>query len=249
MLDREFVDRVVKEVITRLQASKEGPKTEVHIRMGRKLVTEADVLKAGSDGEKIIYILPKAIVTPLARDTMKERGISLESIDEKQKVNGGGRSEEQRSDIIALAADHGGYELKEIIKKSLIGQGKKLRDYGTYSSQPVDYPDFAIKASEAVARGDCYTGIILDGGGFASAMVANKEPGILAATCWDNFTTMLAREHVNANILCIGGKIIGPALALAMVKVWLETPFAGGRHQRRVDKIKEIEKRIIRQST
>ena len=103
--------------------------------------------------------------------------------------------------------------------------------------------------SEAVADSTCWTGIVVDGAGFASAIVANKVPGILAATCWDLFTVRLAREHVGANVLTLGGKVIGMGLALEMVKVWLETAFAGGRHQRRTDKIRKVEEQYARPSS
>ena len=131
--------------------------------------------------------------------------------------------------------------MKEAIKRALQEEGRTVRDFGTFSPESVDYPDFAFKVAEAVADGTCWTGIMVDGAGFASAIVANKVPGILAATCWDLFTVRLAREHVGANVLTLGGKVLGTGLALEMVKVWLETPFAGGRHQRRTDKIRKVE--------
>ena len=258
-MSERLLSDIVKEVMSRLAAEPEGaripptppeaspsgvPNAPKIAMDGQRVITEADVLAAQEQGAKVLRVAERTIVTPLARDALREKGISLEV--------GMGRevalaeAKPPSSDLIALAADHGGYEIKEIIRKALAEQGRKVKDFGTFSAEPVDYPDFAVQVAEVVASGECYTGIIVDGSASASAMVANKVPGILAAACWDLFTARAAREHVNANVLTLGGKVIGPALALEMVKVWLDTSFAGGRHERRVEKIREIERKYLK---
>jgi RpiB/LacA/LacB family sugar-phosphate isomerase len=248
-MDSAQLERIVQNVLSKLKGEPPPPSSQATFSEEEKLLTEADVLRAATRNVREIAVAPGVIVTPLARDTLKEKGIALipspcarqgEPESGSMEVNSDG------SGIIALGADHGGYEMKEAIKRALQEEGRTVRDFGAFSTESADYPDFALKVAEAVADGTCRTGIMVDGAGFASAMVANKVPGILAATCWDLFTVRLAREHVGANVLTLGGKVLGPALALEMVKVWLETPFAGGRHQRRTDKIWKVEEKYSR---
>lgn len=145
--------------------------------------------------------------------------------------------------VIALGADHGGYELKEAIKKYLDEKGIAYKDFGTFSTESVDYPDYALKVAEAVASHECSEGILVCGTGIGMSIAANKVPGIRAAHAEDVFSAKAAKEHNNANILCLGGRITGPGLAVMMVEEWLNATFQGGRHQRRIDKIAEIEKK------
>ncbi|MBA1334087.1 MAG: Ribose 5-phosphate isomerase B [Firmicutes bacterium] len=142
---------------------------------------------------------------------------------------------------IALGSDHGGFELKEAIKGKLSEKGMDFKDFGTLNSDSVDYPDFAEKVAEAVASGEFDQGILCCGTGIGISIAANKIPGIRAALCGDCFSARMAREHNNANILCMGGRVIGIGLALEIVETWLEAGFQGGRHQRRVDKIAALE--------
>jgi len=146
---------------------------------------------------------------------------------------------------IILGSDHGGFALKEEIKKMLIKEGIDVKDYGTYSEDPVDYPDIALLVAEAVAReaGNGVLGIMIDGAGVASAICCNKVTGIRAACCNDLFTAKNAREHNDANVLTLGGRVIGGGVAENIVKIFISTPFAGGRHSRRVDKMMKIEAR------
>ncbi|HHY79002.1 MAG TPA: ribose 5-phosphate isomerase B [Thermoanaerobacter sp.] len=145
--------------------------------------------------------------------------------------------------VIALGADHGGYELKEAIKKYLDEKGIAYKDFGTVSTDSVDYTDYALKVAEAVASGEYSEGILVCGTGIGMCIAANKVPGIRAAHVEDVFSAKAAKEHNNANILCLGGRITGPGLAVMMVEEWLNATFQGGRHQRRIDKIAEIEKK------
>ncbi len=144
---------------------------------------------------------------------------------------------------IAIGADHGGFPLKESLVKFLESKGYRVADQGTDSSAAVDYPDFAVKVARAVASGDCDRGIMIDSLGMASAMAANKVRGIRAAMCYDLTTARSSREHNDANVLTLGGKILEFALAAEIVDLWLTTAFAGGRHWPRVNKVMAIERR------
>lgn len=145
---------------------------------------------------------------------------------------------------IALASDHAGFRLKEEIKILLHDLGHEVRDFGTSSEDPVDYPDFIVLAAEAVSRGECDRGIVLGGSGNGEAMVANKVPGVRCALCHDVITARLARAHNDANVLALGQRITTSEVAKDSVRAWLVTPFEGGRHKRRVEKIAEIERRF-----
>jgi ribose 5-phosphate isomerase B len=142
---------------------------------------------------------------------------------------------------IALGADHAGYRLKETIKSRLLESGFTLDDVGTDGEASVDYPDYAAAAAERVVSGACERGILICGTGIGMAMAANKVNGIRAAAAGDLESARLSRQHNDANVLTLGARITPPDLALAIVRLFLETPFAGGRHQRRVDKVMALE--------
>lgn len=144
---------------------------------------------------------------------------------------------------VALGADHGGYALKEMLKRYITEElGLRVRDVGTDSEASCDYPDFAVKVARLVAGGECERGIMIDGAGIGSSMAANRVAGVLAACCHDVRTVTNSREHNNANVLTLGAGVVGRGLARQMVRVWLSTEFAGGRHERRVAKILDLEK-------
>ena len=143
---------------------------------------------------------------------------------------------------VAIAADHGGFSMKENLKPFLQKQGYLVDDCGTHSTESVDYPDFAYVVAKKVSDGEAWRGIIIDGAGIGSCMVANKVPGVRAAMCYDHATALNSREHNNANVLTLGAGMIDNALARQIVLTWLNTKFGGGRHARRVDKIMDIEK-------
>ncbi|QZY55508.1 ribose 5-phosphate isomerase B [Crassaminicella profunda] len=144
---------------------------------------------------------------------------------------------------IALGSDHGGYNLKNAIKKHLEEKGIECEDFGTNSSESVDYPEFGMKVAEAVVSGKCEKGIVCCGTGIGISISANKVPGVRCAVVSDTFSAAMSREHNNANVLALGERVIGVGLALKIVDVWFNTEFAGGRHERRVDKITDIEKK------
>src|ERR1043166_2567797 len=138
---------------------------------------------------------------------------------------------------IALGTDHAGFEYKEAIKAWLAQHGHQVKDFGTFSNEPVDYPDFIRPAAEAVVRGECERGIVLGGSGNGEAIAANKVRGVRCALCWNEETARLSREHNDANVLSIGQRMIPKELALRIVEIWLATPFEGGRHVARIQKL------------
>jgi len=143
---------------------------------------------------------------------------------------------------VAIGSDHGGFPLKQVLISFLEGKGYIVKDCGTYSTQACDYPDYAGLVARSVAAGDCDRGIMIDSIGVASAMAANKVRGIRAAACWDLRSASSSREHNNANVLTLGGKVLEENLACQMVDTWLNTPFSGGRHWPRVNKIMALER-------
>jgi ribose 5-phosphate isomerase B len=142
---------------------------------------------------------------------------------------------------IVIGSDHGGFELKERLGELLEELGFETLDVGCHGPEAVDYPDFAVKVARTVARGEAFRGIMIDGAGIGSSMAANKVPGCRAATCHNVETVVNSREHNNANVLVIGSGQVGRGLMRQMVRVWLKTEFAGGRHERRVAKIDELD--------
>ena len=200
----------------------------------RTIITVAELPASGD------FLVPyDAILTPLAADEAARRGLTLREVAPKDAVRPAAPPEK----MVALAADHGGFALKEQLKPLLEQMGLTAIDFGVHNEQPVDYPDLAVQAAEAVSSGRAARGIIVDGAGIGSAMVANKVPGVRAALCYDKASARNSREHNNANVLTLGGKLLPAELALEVAATWLTTPYAGGRHEKRVAKIGQIDKR------
>ena len=143
--------------------------------------------------------------------------------------------------MIALGCDQGGFALKQEIMAHLKGRGLEFKDYGSYDEQSVDYPIYAKKVAEAILSGECDKGILICGTGIGISIAANKYEGIRAALCTDCFMAEATRLHNDANILAMGGRVVGAGLALEMVDVFIDTEFEGGRHQRRIDQIMAIQ--------
>jgi len=143
--------------------------------------------------------------------------------------------------MISIACDHGGFDLKEAVKKYLEEKGLEYKDFGTYSTDSCDYPDFVAPAARAVASGECEKGIVICTTGIGVSITANKIKGIRCALCSDTFSAEMTRRHNNTNVLAIGAGVVGPNLALKIIEVWLGTEFEGGRHLRRVEKIADVE--------
>ena len=243
MPDENRVRRLVRSVVYRtlgLSKDREG-------HGQRPLVTELDVrdLPVGSE----LPIPANALVTPLARQVAMERKVSFISQSQPEPPRVPVATEMKASSsgkVVALGADHGGFTLKTSLISMLRGMGYEVIDCGTNSTESVDYPDFALAVAQLVASGSAWRGILIDGAGIGSCMAANKVPGVLAAMCYDQATAHNSREHNNANVLTLGAGMIGENVAQQVVKTFLETDFAGGRHARRVDKIIAIERRYLR---
>ncbi|MFN2455845.1 MAG: ribose 5-phosphate isomerase B [Pyrinomonadaceae bacterium] len=142
---------------------------------------------------------------------------------------------------IAIGSDHAGYESKEAAKRELAALGYEIDDRGTNSLDSVDYPDFGAAVGRAVVNGEAARGVVVCGSGIGISIAANKVPGVRAALCWNEETARLAREHNDANVLCIGARFIEPELAARMIRTFMETEFAGGRHQQRVEKLTQLD--------
>ena len=143
---------------------------------------------------------------------------------------------------IALGADHAGYAVKDRIKEILQKQGYEVIDFGAHAADSVDYPDYARQVAQSVSQAESDRGVLVCGTGIGMAITANKFRGIRAATCNDTYTARMAAEHTDANVLCVGARVVDGDHAIAIVKEWLKTRFGGGRHQRRIDKIAELER-------
>jgi ribose 5-phosphate isomerase B len=193
----------------------------------KTLITEDDIrtVPVGTT----VRVNEKALITPLAADLARERHISIERLPPQEKRR-----------TIAIGADHGGFEMKESLKGVLGELGCEYKDFGTNSQEPVDYPDIAQTVALAVARKSCDLGIMVDGAGIGSCMVANKVAGIRAAMCYDEGSARNSREHNGANVLTLGGKMISEQQMRDIVRVWLSTELTEERHRRRVAKIDAI---------
>jgi len=207
----------------------------------RRLVTELDVkdLPFGSE----IEVPAGALITPLARQVMMDRRVTASGPKAPSQAPG---PESSGKRIVAIGADHGGFGLKQELMPYLQELGFAVQDCGTTGTQPVDYPDYALAVAELVASGRAWRGVVIDGAGIGSCVAANKVPGVRAAMCYDQASAVNSREHNDANVLTLGAGLIGPALARQIARSWLETDFGGGRHQRRVQKILDIERRYGR---
>jgi ribose 5-phosphate isomerase B len=202
----------------------------------RRVITAQDVPQSGE-----LKVPVGTLFTPSARDLAESRGIKILELPEDQ-LSGLAPPEK----TIALGADHGGFRLKEQLKPLLEREGFGIRDVGVYEEKPADYPDIAQQVAELVAGGAAARGIIIDGAGIGSSMVANKVPGIRAALCYDRASAKNSREHNDANVLTLGARLLTVSQAEDVVRVWMETPFAAGRHAARVGKIGDVERKYLR---
>jgi ribose 5-phosphate isomerase B len=211
----------------------------------RRAITEADVRQAAGTGRSLT--VPKgAVVTPAARDLAKTLGVAMV----KDALTPGrpdtqrtaGAATMARGPVVAIGADHGGLPMKEALKAVLAELDCGVLDVGTHTSAAVDYPDYAVAVARAVAEGAAWRGIMVDGAGIGSCMAANKVKGVRAAMCYDITTASNAREHNDANVLTLGGTLIGSRLAADIVKTFLVTEFGGGRHAPRVAKIDALDR-------
>jgi ribose 5-phosphate isomerase B len=211
----------------------------------KKLITELDVLKLHQAGVKIIPVGENEILTPLAQDKVKDLGLKIVTKEEAARINNAENflNTSVRLKKAAVGSDHTGFKIKNILSKILTEKGFEIFDVGTFDEKSCDYPDFAFAVAEKVQSMSVDFGIVVDATGIPSAITANKLRGIRAATCYNEFSTRSAREHNNANVLVLGAKALGEETIKSILEVWLNTNFGGGRHQRRLDKISEIERK------
>lgn len=201
------------------------------IKNVRAVVTEADIPVSGE-----LRVPRGAIFSPSARDLARERGVAIVELEPHEALP---RAPEK---TIAIGSDHGGFDLKQALKPVIEQLGFSLVDVGVHEPKPADYPDIAHAVARLVASGETGLGIVVDGAGIGSAMVANKVPGIRAALCYDRASAKNSREHNHANVLTLGGRLLTGTQAEDVLRTWLATPFGAGRHQARVDKITEVER-------
>lgn len=208
--------------------------------MSKPIITVDDIRTAQPGST--LPVPPEAIITDLAREVAQAQQISFVTHD---SLAGARRS--GNGPVIAIGADHGpSFPMKEALKPYLEELDYTVLDCGTYTSDTVDYPDIAYAVAQQVANGTAWRGIIIDGAGIGSCMAANKVPRIRAALCCNEAMARNSREHNDANVLTLGAGMIGLNLAKQIVAAWLQTDFGGGRHQRRVNKVMEIEQRFLR---
>ena len=202
----------------------------------KMVITEDDV--RGLEQGAILRIAEGARLTPLAADIVNDRKIEIV----RRVPRGGSKSVK----LIALGADHGGFKMKEELKRFLNELGHRVHDFGTNSEDAVDYPDFAHAVARAVADGTADLGIIIDGAGVGSAITANKVPGVRAAACYSPAVARNSREHNDANVLTLGSKTISDGEMREIVQAWLATEISEERHRKRVSKIEAIERQYQR---
>jgi ribose 5-phosphate isomerase B len=204
----------------------------------KQVVTTQDVPSSGE-----LKVLRGAIVTPAARELLTARGVRLLEVSPEEMPLA------VPEKTVALGADHSGYRLKEALKPLLADLRFEIRDVGVHDEKPADYPDMALAVAELVVSGAAGRGILVDGTGIGSSIAANKVPGIRAALCYDKPSARNSREHNDSNVLTLGARLLTATQAEDVVRTWLATPFAGGRHQARVQKILEIEQRFSRRAS
>ncbi len=201
----------------------------------RTVVTERDIPASGE-----LRVARGAIVTPSAAEAARLRGVTI------VEVHAADLPPASAEKTVALGSDHGGFRMKESLKAVLEELGLAVRDVGVHDEKPADYPDIAASVAALVASGAASRGVIVDGAGIGSAIAANKVRGIRAALCYDLASARNSREHNDANVLTLGGRLLTETQARDVLRAWLATPFAGGRHAARVAKIAEIEERTAR---
>jgi len=221
-----------------VQVAPNTPESETVTRdeSSKNVITEDDV--RGLESGAVLRIGEQARLTPLAADIVKEKAIQI--------VRRPSRRGSKASKIIAVGSDHGGFKMKDELKRFLNELGHRVQDFGTDSEAAVDYPDFAHAVARAVADGSCDVGIVIDGAGVGSAMTANKVPGVRAAACYSVVVAKNSREHNGANVLTLGSKTISSKEMREIVAAWLTTDLTEERHRKRVAKIDAVQKQYQR---
>lgn len=208
----------------------------------KKVITEIDIINLLRRGKYKFEISGNEIFTPAALDKIKENSVELIKIDGKKSILELSEKNLAKRKLV-IGSDHTGYKIKQILIQLLKSQGFEILDVGTDNENSCDYPDFAIKVAEEIKNGNADFGILIDATGIPSAITANKIPGIRAATCYNEFSAQSSREHNNSNVLVIGAKTLGEESIKSVLSVWLNSVFLGERHQKRLDKISDVEKK------
>lgn len=213
----------------------------------KKLYIELDIIKLHKQGISLLPVGRNEILTPLALDKIKEFGMTIDAKTDVEIITPLNENSKLAPLFkVAVGCDHTGFKLKNVLIKILMEKGFKVLDMGTFDEKSCDYPDYALSVAEKVKMRLVTFGIIIDATGNPSAITANKLAGIRAANCYNEFTAKSARKHNNANILTLGAKSIGEETAKSILDSWLNSNFAGGRHQRRLDKITAVEKKYLK---
>src|SRR5712691_13469886 len=199
----------------------------------RPVITHQDIPASGE-----LQVATGTVITPSARDVAAERGVKIVVLPADQI-----HSLAPPDKTVAIGADHGGFRMKEHLKPLLAELGLAIRDVGVNEEKPADYPDIALQVAELVAAGTASRGVIIDGAGIGSAMAAGKVPGIRAALCYDKASARNSREHNDSNVVTLGARLLTETQAEDVLRTWLATAFAGGRHAARILKITQIEQK------
>jgi ribose 5-phosphate isomerase B len=205
----------------------------------KRVITAQDVPASGE-----LRIPLGSIVTSSAREVAAARGVRIAEVPADDLP---GQAPPEKT--IAIGSDHGGFRLKEALKPLLASLGLESRDAGVFEEKAADYPDIAHKVSCLITSGQATRGVIIDGAGIGSCMAANKVPGIRAALCYDKASARNGREHNDSNVLTLGARLLTQTQAEEVLRTWIETPFAGGRHQARVQKIMDIEQQYLKKAS
>lgn len=204
----------------------------------KRVITAQDVPPAGE-----LRVPLGSIVTSSAREVAAARGVRIAEVPEDDLPR-----QTPPEKTIAIGSDHGGFRLKEVLKPVLASLGLEVCDVGVFEEKPADYPDIACQVARLVTSGQATRGVIIDGAGIGSCMAANKVPGIRAALCYDKASARNGREHNDSNVLTLGARLLTQTQAEEVLRTWIATPFAGGRHQARVQKILDIEQQYLKKA-
>jgi len=208
----------------------------------KRIITDIEITEAWKKGIRSIEIDNNTIITPQAQDSAKVKNI----IFVKNPVVSRVTNNKINKFIITIGSDHSGFKIKEVLKRYLLDTGHQVKDIGTFTEEPCDYPDISYKVAISVKEMQADFGIIIDGTGVASSIVANKIPGIRAACCTNETMAKISREHNDANILTLGSKILGEELIKNICTTFINTSFSEGRHLNRIEKIRDIEKKYLK---
>ncbi len=209
----------------------------------KKLITENDIIQAARAGNNKLYVEGEYLITPLAKDAMRDYKVEITLKAIEEEIN----SEPLKR--ISIGSDHTGFALKKKLKEYVAGLGYDIIDVGTNSEASCDYPDYAMAVANPIIKREVDFGIMIDASGNPSAMTMNSIPGIRAAVCYNEFTAWSAKAHNNANAITIGAKAIGEEAAKFIIKKLVETEYEGGRHQKRLDKISELESKLLERNS